>query len=280
MQEATAETVLGNFDDATFTHYGVRSTFFKKDGKFFVRTDGPDGRLHEYPIAYTFGVYPLQQYLIAFPGGRYQALNVCWNTRPAKEGGQRWFHLYPKEEVAHDDPLHWTGPNQNWNFMCAECHSTNVKKGYSAATNSYATTWSELDVSCEACHGPGSAHVAGASREGRQGRKGDGRGMASRSRTRDGRLEMDMKPASRRAACRGPRVEIETGARCRARRSVVAAEHVRAAAPADASTARWTGFPTRRRSRTVTSTRPSRQDAGRHLLDRYDPRSEGQWPAD
>ncbi len=101
MQEATAETVLGNFDDATFTHYGVTSTFFKRDGKFFVKTDGPDGRLHEYPIAYTFGVYPLQQYLIAFPGGRYQALNVCWDTRPAKEGGQRWFHLYPKEEVSY-----------------------------------------------------------------------------------------------------------------------------------------------------------------------------------
>ena len=160
MQEATEKTVLGSFDDASFTHFGVTSTFFKKDGKFFVRTDGPDGKLHEYSIAYTFGVYPLQQYLIAFPGGRVQALNVCWDTRPKTEGGQRWFHLYPNEKVAHDDPLHWTGPYQNWNFMCAECHSTNVKKGYAAASDTYETTFSEIDVSCEACHGPGSAHVA------------------------------------------------------------------------------------------------------------------------
>ena len=160
MQEATEETVLGDFGGRTFTHFGVTSTFFKRDGKYFVKTDGPDGKLHEYPIAYTFGVYPLQQYLIPFPGGRYQALNVVWDTRPKKDGGQRWFHLYPKEAVPHDDPLHWTGPYQNWNFMCAECHSTNVKKGFLAAEKRYETTFSEIDVSCEACHGPGSAHVA------------------------------------------------------------------------------------------------------------------------
>ena len=45
------------------------SPAFSRDGdKFMVRTDGPDGALARYQIAYTFGVYPLQQYLIAFPG--------------------------------------------------------------------------------------------------------------------------------------------------------------------------------------------------------------------
>jgi Flp pilus assembly protein TadD len=229
MQEATAETVLGNFANATFTHYGVTSTFFKKDGKFFVRTDGPDGKLHEYPIAYTFGVHPLQQYLIAFPGGRYQALNVCWDTRPAREGGQRWFHLYPKEEVAHDDPLHWTGPYQNWNFMCAECHSTNVKKGYAAESKTYLTTWSELDVSCEACHGPGSAHVAWgeAVKAGRAGKADTDKGLALTLKDPAKAVwEMDMKTGiAKRSVPRTSRVEIETCARCHARRSVVAAEY-------------------------------------------------------
>ena len=160
MQPATPATVLGDFKSAKFTHFGVTSTFTTHDDKYFVRTDGPDGKLRDYEIAYTFGVYPLQQYLIAFPGGRYQALNVAWDARPATDGGQRWFHLYPNEAVAHDDILHWTGPYQNWNFMCAECHSTNVDKAYDAATDSYRTTYSEIDVSCEACHGPGSAHIA------------------------------------------------------------------------------------------------------------------------
>ncbi len=230
MQEATANTVLGDFENATFTHYGVTSTFFRKDGKFFVRTDGPDGKLHEYPIAYTFGVYPLQQYLIAFPGGRYQALNVCWDTRPAKEGGQRWFHLYPKEEVSFRDPLHWTGPYQNWNFMCSECHSTNVRKGYSAATRTYATTWSELDVSCEACHGPGSAHVAWAEavKAGKARKDSADKGMAVTLRDPvRATWDMDMKTGiARRSAPRTSRAEVETCARCHARRSVVTEDYV------------------------------------------------------
>jgi Flp pilus assembly protein TadD len=230
MQEATEKTVLGNFDNASFTHYGVTSTFFKRDGKFFVRTDGPDGKLHEYPIAYTFGIYPLQQYLIPFPGGRYQALNVCWDTRPAKEGGQRWFHLYPKEEVPHEDPLHWTGPYQNWNFMCAECHSTNVKKGYDDAGNRYETTWSELDVSCEACHGAGSAHVAWAEavRAGKAKKEDAVKGLAVVLKDPARAVwEFDMKTGvAKRSAPRTSHTEIETCGRCHSRRSVVAAEYV------------------------------------------------------
>src|SRR5688572_1418652 len=93
MQEATVATVLGDFDDAVFEHAGVTSTFFRRDGKLLARTDGPDGALHDYEIAYTFGVEPLQQYLIGFPGGRYQALGIAWDSRPREQGGQRWFHL-------------------------------------------------------------------------------------------------------------------------------------------------------------------------------------------
>lgn len=160
MQVANEQTVLGDFNDVKFEYHGVKSTFFKRDGKFMVRTDGPDGKLTEYPIAYTFGVTPLQQYLIEFPGGRYQALGIAWDSRPQNEGGQRWFHLYPQEKVDHQDQLHWTGRYQNWNMQCAECHSTNLKKGYDAATDSYKTTFNEINVACEACHGAASQHIA------------------------------------------------------------------------------------------------------------------------
>ena len=159
MQVADEDTVLGDFDDATFSHFGVTSRFFKKDGRFFVNTDGPDGEMHDYQIAYTFGVRPLQQYLVAFPGGRYQVLSLCWDARPKEAGGQRWYHLYGDEPIPPTDELHWTGPNQNWNYMCAECHSTDFKKNYDPAKNAYHSTWKEINVSCEACHGPGSNHV-------------------------------------------------------------------------------------------------------------------------
>jgi Flp pilus assembly protein TadD len=160
MQEANDETILGDFDDATFTYAGVTSTFYWRNGRFFVRTDGPDGELQDYPIAYTFGVTPLQQYLIEFTDGRLQALSVSWDARTEEEGGQRWFHLYPDERVDHKDILHWTGPLQNWNFMCAECHSTDLRKNYRAGEDRFETAWSEIDVACEACHGPGSNHLS------------------------------------------------------------------------------------------------------------------------
>ena len=130
------------------------------DEKYLVETDGPDGALETFEVKYTFGVDPLQQYIVEFPDGRLQALSLAWDTRPKEQGGQRWFHLYPNEEIKHDDVLHWTKLNQNWNFMCAECHSTGVHKNYNAAKDRFATTWSEISVGCEACHGHGSRHVA------------------------------------------------------------------------------------------------------------------------
>ena len=125
-----------------------------------VRTDGPDGALHDYEIAYTFGIDPLQQYLIMFPGGRYQMLGLAWDTRPKARGGQRWFHLYPGQKLKPGSSLHWTGRDQTWNYQCADCHTTDLKKNFNLATNAYATTWASLGVTCEACHGAGSRHVA------------------------------------------------------------------------------------------------------------------------
>ena len=159
MAQADEHNVLGNFNNARFTYAGLTSTFFKRDGKFFVNTDGRDGKLTDYEIKYTFGVFPLQQYLIEFPDGRLQALSIAWDSRPKKDGGQRWFHLYPKERITHGDELHWTGPAQNWNFMCADCHSTELRKNYDPATDRFQTQWAEISVGCEACHGPGSNHV-------------------------------------------------------------------------------------------------------------------------
>jgi hypothetical protein len=160
MQVATDSTVLGNFNDATFEYNGVESRLFRRGDEFWVTTDGTDGTLQDFKIAYTFGHWPLQQYLIPFPGGRMQVLGIAWDARPDTAGGQHWFHLYQNDKVDHTDPLHWTGREQNWNFQCADCHSTNLKKNYTFATDSFATTWSELNVGCEACHGPGSAHNA------------------------------------------------------------------------------------------------------------------------
>src|SRR3954454_8354362 len=172
MQPAAAVTILGDFSGTTLDHLGVVTTFFRDGDRYMVRTDGPDGALHDYEIAYTFGVHPLQQYLIAMPGGRYQALGIAWDSRAKAEGGQRWFHLYPDQRLPAGDRLHWTGRDQTWNYMCADCHSTGVAKNFDLGKNAYATTWTDVNVGCESCHGPGSRHLAWA-QSGQAGRSED-----------------------------------------------------------------------------------------------------------
>ncbi len=155
MHVANDETVLGNFNDAEFESNGVLSRFYRKDGKFFVHTEGPKGEMRDFEITHTFGWFPLQQYLVPFPGGRLQCLPIAWDNP-----GKKWYHLYPENPPDTEDWLHWTNAGQNWNGMCAECHSTNLKKNYILGTDTYDTTWSDINVGCEACHGPGSHHVA------------------------------------------------------------------------------------------------------------------------
>jgi len=221
MQPANDDTVLGDFRNASFRKDAVTSSFYKRDNQFYVRTDGPDGKLHDYSIPYTFGVFPLQQYLVPFPNGRLQCLGIAWDSRPRDEGGQRWFHLYPGQKMPHTDPLHWTGRNQTWNYMCAACHSTNLQANYDLSRDAYATTWSEVDVACEACHGPGSQHVAWAQKH-KQGSYQPGESAEG--------LVVDLRPASGswllepgtetmhwQGQARSPNV-VETCAPCHSRR--------------------------------------------------------------
>ena len=158
MELANEANVVGDFDDFVYERLGVESRFFKRDGKFWVNTEGPDGEFQDFEIKYTFGIEPMQQYMVEFPDGRVQVLRISWDTRK-----NEWFYVYPTdvvdERILPGDPLHWTGIAQNWNTMCAECHSTNVKKNFNLASNTYDTTFSEIDVSCETCHGPASIHV-------------------------------------------------------------------------------------------------------------------------
>lgn len=154
MQAANDSTVLGDFNNASFTADGVTNQFFKKDGKFYINTQDADGQYRDFEILYTFGFTPLQQYLVAFPGGKMQATRATWDTEKKK-----WFHQYAGDKIPAGDWLHWTGNAQNWNTMCASCHSTNLQKGYDPQTDTYNTTYNDINVSCESCHGEGKNHI-------------------------------------------------------------------------------------------------------------------------
>jgi predicted CXXCH cytochrome family protein len=220
MQDATPATVLGDFGDATFPYHGVTSKFSRRDERYFVTTDGPDGALHDYAVRYAFGVRPLQQYLVELDRGRVQALPIAWDTRPKEIGGQRWYHLYPDEKVDFRDVLHWTRRHQNWNHGCAGCHTVGFAKNYDPATRSYASRLAEMGVGCEACHGPGSRHVAWAERASGWDAIAD-RGLAVKLDERRG-ITWSRDPQThhpQRSAPRSTSIEVDTCARCHSRRS-------------------------------------------------------------
>ena len=162
MEVATPATVLGDFGDRTLVSGRDTADFLRDGERFLIRTEGPDGSREMFEVAYTFGLSPLQQYLIRLPGGRLQAYTGAWDSRPDEAGGQRWFPLYPGDEAAHGGDLHWARPTQTWNTGCAPCHSTGLVNTYDAERDSFDTSYSDEDVSCEACHGPGSLHTSAA----------------------------------------------------------------------------------------------------------------------
>lgn len=192
MQVAESQTVLADFNNAAFTGEGESSRFFRQGAEFWVNTPGADGKPADFKVAYTFGIAPLQQYLIEVGDGKLQALGVAWDSEK-----QRWFHLYPGQGVNFKNPLHWSKPSQNANFMCVECHTTGYKRNFDATANTFNSQWNSLGVGCQACHGPASNHL---------------RAVTENNPLPHSGFDVDLKN-------KDATVEIETCARCHARRA-------------------------------------------------------------
>ena len=229
MEPASDATVLGDFAQGALTHSGIHAQVFRRDGRFGFSGEGADGAVHDFEIAYTFGVDPLQQYLVPFPGGRMQATSFAWDARRKVEGGQRWFDLHPGEKIPPNDPLYWTGPAGAWNFQCAECHSMDLQKGWHPVESRYETAWAEVSVGCEACHGPGAAHLAWAKGR-REGSTSDaspdaaGNGLVVGLRARQaGTWVFDgQAPIAKHKGEPASHAELEACGRCHSRRGVIA----------------------------------------------------------
>lgn len=227
MAPAGEQTVKGDFGNAVFGQGAEKTEFFRKGRAWIIRTAGPDGKPAEFPVRYVLGTYPLQQYLLALPGGRLQAFTVAWDARPQAAGGQRWYSLHEGGTPPPGDPLHWTGREYNWNFMCASCHTTDLRRNYDARSDAYKTRWSDDHVGCEACHGPGSRHLAWANGD----RRGSDKGLSTDLRRRDAlpwgfstpeqRIARPLAPVPPASARREPEICFP----CHARRQEIAAGH-------------------------------------------------------
>lgn len=160
-REATPGNVLGNFQGTTPSVNSATSQFSTASDGYHVATDGSDGKVSDYLIRFTVGVWPLQQYVVESGKGRLQVLDTAWDAIRSV-----WYHLFPDTDVSAGNGLHWTGPYKNWQSRCGECHQTGFVKNYDPLKHSYASKWAELSVSCESCHGQASEHVE-ATRRGR-----------------------------------------------------------------------------------------------------------------
>jgi len=148
------DSFVGAFEGESFEHDGMRATF-KKDGDTYVVTvREKDGVEATYEMHSVGGVHPLEHPILSTGKGRLQSFDVVWDVEQ-----KRWYHLYPDQDLPPEDAFHWTGVYKNWNSRCAECHSTGFEKNYDFQTKRYASQQVEIGVGCEACHGPGAAHL-------------------------------------------------------------------------------------------------------------------------
>ncbi|MEH6347197.1 MAG: multiheme c-type cytochrome [Bermanella sp.] len=188
MNKATEQSVLGDFGNIKVTYQNRMAHFFKADKQFFVTTDNALGQSQTFEITDTFGIEPLQQYLVKFPRGRKQVLDIAWDSRDKSLGGQTWFFINSDHglEIINDEkinntsplehikapqpiinsatenssgPLHWTSSFYNWNSRCASCHTTGFNKNYDDKTDNYNSQFTADNVGCEACHGQGKQHI-------------------------------------------------------------------------------------------------------------------------
>jgi predicted CXXCH cytochrome family protein len=224
MLPVSSESVLADFS-GQHSLDAEKLSFRIKDEKYFVDIMGPDAVTSTYPVTHTFGFFPLQQYLIDIGGGRKQALPLAWDQRPVADGGQRWIDIYPETITEEDDPRHWAGIDQTWNYMCGECHSTDYAKNYKPDSQNYSTSWSEVNVACEACHGPGSAHVVWANDDGsgESSQQHNGLmvnlGSSTRWSFQLGKANAQSQPGPQASS------QIDTCARCHARRGVLTEQY-------------------------------------------------------
>ncbi|WP_299475744.1 multiheme c-type cytochrome [uncultured Roseibium sp.] len=151
----TESTVAGDFENAEFVHKGKKTRFFRDGDGFFIETTDISDGTKILEVVGVAGIEPLQQYLIETGNGHVQAFDVVWDRQK-----ERWYHLYPEQDLPPGDGFHWTGPYKSWNARCAECHATGFQKNYDPRARAYSSVHAEIGVGCEACHGPAEAHVS------------------------------------------------------------------------------------------------------------------------
>ncbi|MDH4248907.1 MAG: cytochrome c family protein, partial [Deltaproteobacteria bacterium] len=152
--------IIGDFSrNNTLTEQKNSAEMTREGDRFFVTVNDAAGKKKRHPVDYVLGSVWKQRYVTRGEGGGLYVLPVQWNVL-----NRSWVGYHDLEqENAQSGP--WDAPANAFQFRCMGCHTTNASVTGGVNGQPFETTWSDLGVACEACHGPGAAHVRAPVRE-------------------------------------------------------------------------------------------------------------------
>lgn len=153
MQPATKQSVEGDFAQGKLVLRGSTYLLQYSNGAYSITESDLTGKAWQHRVQYTLGNRRIQHYLTTLPDGRIVLIPPTWDNIRKK-----WFHdldIHNPEEAPGS-------PFQVWNKTCYSCHVSREEKNFDLQRFRYRTTWQDLGINCERCHGPGREHIANA----------------------------------------------------------------------------------------------------------------------
>ncbi len=148
---ATDAVIVGDFNKVSLADNGRSYRMETRDGRRYISVSHAGRPSETFEVHYTLGAKRFQGYLTRLPEGRIYVLPVFWHV--AQKRWLDWKEITPVPDGDHD-------LRQIWNASCFNCHATNLEAKFDVASKTYNTTWTEMGLGCEACHGPGRPHIA------------------------------------------------------------------------------------------------------------------------
>lgn len=151
-REAGIGTVLGDFErDNTIVYQGIRAEMLKRDGHYWMKLTGVDGKQQELEILRTVGSRRIQQYLTR-NGDTWVRLPIAYDLVQ-----RRWMHL--NGSFFFPDGSDYRQHVAEWNPNCVFCHNVKAQPHLDWTNKSWDTEVVELGIACGACHGSAGEHA-------------------------------------------------------------------------------------------------------------------------
>ncbi|MFO0796161.1 MAG: cytochrome c3 family protein [Gemmataceae bacterium] len=159
-RDAAPDTVKGDFAGAAYEYAGVVTRATRRGDEFYLETADPGRatRTTEFRVDRVVGSHWIQEYLHRAPNGQYVRLPVLYHL-----GERRWVHSHGGFLAPESADFWEHSRGAVWNASCLYCHNTGPRKNplrdALGRPAGFRTEVAELGISCEACHGPGDAHL-------------------------------------------------------------------------------------------------------------------------